>query len=173
METSTAALAQQWAALPVFSDLSPEDVSWLASKMEVAHLAPGEIVTLEDSPADRMIVILEGEIAGRREHGPGDGRTYSAGAGRVTGMLPFSRLTHFPLTARAISPVTVALLHVSHFPEVLERAPALGPKLLGVIAARIRETTKADLQREKLMALWKLSARLAHELNNPASAVRN
>ena len=103
METSTTALAQQLAAIPVFSDLSPEDVSWLASKMEVAHFAPGEVVTLEDSPADRMIVILEGEIAGRREHGPRDARTYSAGAGRVTGMLPFSRLTHFPLTTRAMS----------------------------------------------------------------------
>jgi len=173
METSTAALAQQLAAIPVFSDLSPEDVSWLASKMEVAHFAPGEVVTLEDSPADRMIVILEGEIAGRREHGSRDARTFSAGAGRVTGMLPFSRLTHFPLTTRAMSPVRIAFLHVSHFPEILERAPALGSRLVGVMADRIREMTKADQQREKLMALGKLSAGLAHELNNPASAVRN
>ena len=40
--------------------------------MQVAHFAPGEIVTVEDSPADRMIVILEGEMSGRREHGQGD-----------------------------------------------------------------------------------------------------
>src|SRR5438270_14064209 len=110
METSTTALAQQLTAIPVFSDLSPEDLSWLASHMEVAHFAPGEIVTVEASPADRMFVILEGEIAGRREHGPGDARHYSAGAGRVTGMLPYSRLTHFPLTVRATIPATVAFL---------------------------------------------------------------
>jgi signal transduction histidine kinase len=173
METSTASLVQQLAAIPVFSGLPSEDISWLASRMQVAHFAPGEIVTVEDSPADRMVVILEGEISGHREHGQADPRSYSAGAGRVTGMLPFSRLTHFPLTARAMVPTTVAFLHVSHFPEMLERAPALGPKLVGVLADRIRETTKADQQREKLMALGKLSAGLAHELNNPASAVRN
>ena len=73
METSTTALAQQLAAIQVFSDLAPEDVSWLASQMEVAHFAPGEIVVAEDSPADRMFVILEGEIGGHRERGPGDG----------------------------------------------------------------------------------------------------
>src|SRR5437867_4051036 len=174
METSTTTLTQQLAAIPVFSDLSPEDVSWLASQMEVAHFAPGEIVTVEDSPADRMFVILEGEIAGRREHGrPGDTRTYSASAGRVTGMLPFSRLTHFPLTTRAVIPATVAFLHVGHFPEMMQRAPALGPKLVGIMSDRIREMTTTDQQREKLMALGKLSAGLAHELNNPASAVRN
>jgi signal transduction histidine kinase len=173
MGTPTTDLAQQLAALPVFSEVSPEDLSWLASQMEVVHFAAGEIVTAEGSPADRMIVVLEGELGGRREHGQGDPRTYSVGAGRVTGMLPFSRLTEFPLTSRAMVPAKVAFLDVTHFPEMLKRAPALGNRLVGVMADRIRETTRADQQREKLMALGKLSAGLAHELNNPASAVRN
>ena len=173
MESSTTALAQQLKAIPVFSDLSLEDLEWLASRMEVVHFNQGDIVVTEGSPADRMMVLLEGEATMRGEHGAGDGRIYSARAGQVTGMLPYSRLKHFPLTGRATTPTTAAFLRVEHFPEMLERLPMLGPRLVGVMADRIRETTRADQQREKLMALGKLSAGLAHELNNPAAAVRN
>src|ERR1051325_10065577 len=120
-----------------------------------------------------MWVVLEGEVRGQREHAIGDGRTYTFRAPHVTGMLPYSRLAHVPLTTRAIAQTTIASLHVAHFPEMLQRLPALGSKLVGVLADRVRETTKADQQREKLMALGKLSAGIAHELNNPASAVRN
>jgi len=166
-------LVQQLAAIPAFSEMPAEDLSWLASRMEVAHYAAGDLLVAEDSPADRMIIILEGEIAGRSERNGGDPRSYSASAGQITGMLPYSRLTHFPLSVRAMTAATIASLNVSHFPEMLHRSPALGQTLVGVLADRIRETTRSNQQREKLVALGKLSAGLAHELNNPASAVRN
>ncbi|HEV2448495.1 MAG TPA: ATP-binding protein, partial [Candidatus Sulfopaludibacter sp.] len=175
MDTSTAAidLAQRLKAVPVFCDLSEEDLSWLAARMEAGIYNSGEVIVEEGAPADRMLVLLEGETRGQREHAIGDGRTYSARAPQVTGMLPYSRLTHIPLTVRAMTPATVAFLHASRFPEVLERLPALQPKLVAVLADRIRETTRTDQQREKLTALGKLSAGIAHELNNPAAAVRN
>jgi signal transduction histidine kinase len=166
-------LAQRLKAVPIFSDLADADLSWLAAHMEVAHYNPGDIVVEEDAPADRMMVLLEGETRGQREHAIGDGRTYSARAPQVTGMLPYSRLTRIPLTMRAMTPATIAFLRASHFPEMLERLPALQTKLVGVLADRVRETTRTDQQREKLAALGKLSAGIAHELNNPAAAVRN
>jgi signal transduction histidine kinase len=170
---STAELAQQLKAVPVFSDLADEDLAWLAARMEVDYYNPGDIIAAEGSPANRMWVILEGETRGRREHAAGDGRTYSSRAPHVTGMLPYSRLKEIPLTMRAMTRATIASLADSHFPEMLKRLPALGSRLVGVLADRIRETTKTDQQREKLAALGKLSAGIAHELNNPAAAVRN
>jgi len=53
---------------------------------------------------------------------------------------------------------------------MLRRIPELLPRLIGVLADRIREYSRAEQQRDKLSALGKLSAGLAHELNNPASA---
>ena len=53
---------------------------------------------------------------------------------------------------------------------MLQRIPELLPRLIGVMADRIREYSRAEQQRDKLSALGKLSAGLAHELNNPASA---
>ena len=175
METSTAtiSLAQLLKTVPVFAELSGEDLAWLASRMEVFQYKPGDVIVQEGSPADRMFVLLEGETRGQRERTIGDGRTYSARAPQVTGMLPYSRLAQIPLTVRAMTPATIAFLAASHFPEMLQRLPTLGSKLVGVLADRIRETTRVDQQREKLTALGKLSAGIAHELNNPAAAVRN
>jgi len=175
MEASPAitTLAYQLKSVPVFSDLSDEDLAWLSSRMQLSHYNPGDLLIEEGGPAEYMWIILEGEIRGQREHSVGDGRTFTSRAPHVTGLLPYSRLKTVPLTTRAVTSATVAMLHSSHFPAMLERLPNLGARLVGLMSDRIRENTKADQQREKLAALGKLSAGIAHELNNPASAVRN
>jgi signal transduction histidine kinase len=55
---------------------------------------------------------------------------------------------------------------------MLRRMPLLGQRLVSIMADRIRETTRIETQRDKLVALGKLSAGLAHELNNPAAAAQ-
>src|SRR5947209_18660037 len=76
--------------IPIFSDLSEEQLDWFASNSEDIRLASGEVAINEGTPADSLIVMLEGELRGRRDSMGGDSTTYVAHAGQVTGMLPFS-----------------------------------------------------------------------------------
>ncbi len=165
-------LAGELRKISVFEDLPDDDVHWLASQMTLITLEPGEIFLREGSPADRLFVILEGEFRGTRESDGSDPRVFIAKAGQVTGLLPFSRLGSFPLTTRAMVHSRVASLPKACFPEMLQRMPMLAQRLVGILADRIREVTRNEQQQEKMAALGKLSAGLAHELNNPASAAR-
>jgi signal transduction histidine kinase len=50
--------------------------------------------------------------------------------------------------------------------------PVLTQRLVGMMSDRIREVTRLEQQQDRLASLGKLSAGLAHELNNPASAAK-
>jgi signal transduction histidine kinase len=157
--------------IQVFADLPQEHLAWLAEKSEEIRLQQGEIFAREGEPTNYLTAILEGEIRVQRESGS-DAPIYIGHAGQVTGVLPYSRLTHYPGTVRAMLPTRMVRLHKDLFPEMLQRMPQLGQRLVALMSDRIRETTRLETQRDKLMALGKLSAGLAHELNNPAAAAQ-
>jgi len=156
----------------IFSDLSDADLQWLAGHADELRFAPGEIAVREGAPADAMFIYLEGETEGRVEQGTDDGMVYVARAGDVTGMLPYSRLKQIPITIRAITPTRIARIPATSFSDMLQQIPVLSGRLVGVLADRVRDVTRQSQQRERLAALGKLSAGLAHELNNPAAAAR-
>jgi signal transduction histidine kinase len=157
-------------SIEIFADLRDDQLQWFVSNSEEHRFAAGDILIQEGDPANALFVLLEGEIRGRRENGGADAPGFVARSGQVTGLLPFSRLTRFPMTVRAVQPAWLLGLKKDRFDEMLQRIPQLLPRLIGVMADRIREYSRAEQQRDKLSALGKLSAGLAHELNNPASA---
>src|SRR6266478_542413 len=154
-----------------FADLPDDQIAWFLSNSQEIHLAAGDILARQGEPADWMFVLLEGQFQWRGEFN-GETIIFSAAPGGVTGMLPFSRMKQFTVTGRAVTEGRILKFPASLFPELVQKMPELTKRLVGVMSDRIREVTRIEQQRDRLASLGKLSAGLAHELNNPASAAK-
>ena len=130
-------LADDLRRIPAFAGLPDDHMTWLLEHFEEVRLAPGEIFLRPGDPAVWLTVVLEGEIRLQRENAA-DGPVYSISAGQVTGYLPYSRLTHFRATGRAVTPTRLVRMHRDNFPEMLHKMPELGHRLVAVMADRIR-----------------------------------
>ena len=142
-----------------------EDRLWLARHADEIVAQPGDILFEEGDPADRMILILKGEIHVRRNRG-GPMELFIGRAGQMTGLLPFSRMKVSGGQGFAVSPVWALTIPKSVFPEMLTAIPSMTQRVVSTLLDRVREVTRIEQQAEKL------AANLAHELNNPASAAQ-
>jgi signal transduction histidine kinase len=157
--------------LPVFAGLPEDQIDWFIAHSQELQIKAGETVFHQADPADAMFVTLEGQLQARGELS-GEPVVITIEAGDVGGILPYSRMKQFVVTARAITNVRALRFPASSFPELVQKLPELTQRLVGLMSDRIREATRFEQQRDRLAALGKLSAGLAHELNNPASAAK-
>ena len=168
----SSALAHELRRVEAFAGLTDEQLEWLAATGEMLEFGPGETVFREGDPSDSMYVILEGKLELLIGVGGQLVPTFVQYAGEVTGLLPFSRMQHYAGAGRTAGALRLLRIHKDRFGEMLQRIPALGQRLVSLMADRVREATRVTQQREKMSALGTLAAGLAHELNNPAAAVR-
>src|SRR6185503_18079293 len=114
-----------------------------------------------------FIVILEGEIHFRLS---GSDEIMVAEAGEAVGVLPFSRAKAWGGRGWAGQATKLGAMESSRLRELVYRAPTLAQTLVSTMIDRAREFTRSQEGSNRLLALGKLAAGLAHELNNPASA---
>src|SRR6202521_4322081 len=158
-------------SVPAFADLPDDQIDWFISQSEEMRLKAGDTYFREGDPADSMFVILEGQLQVRGELG-GETVVIAMKPGAVTGALPYSRMKQFTVGARAVTDARILRFAASLFHDFVQKIPELTQRLVGLMSDRIREITRMEQQRDRLASLGKLSAGLAHELNNPASAAK-
>ena len=154
-----------------FQNLPAEVLTWLTEHGVLCQYADGEIIVQPGEPASRMIAIVAG---GMQYYRPDNGRNepvFRVEAGRVTGILPYSRLQTSKGQGVAVGETTLYLLPRTEFPALEQVSPELVQRLVGIMSDRARDEVRAQERDDKLRALGKLSAGLAHELNNPAAAI--
>ncbi len=171
--------------IPIFASFSDDQVEALKLQGEEVRLQAGEVLFYEDDPPQGLYVILEGELEIIKRVG---GQTVTLArraaqsdrlgaqhvvvaavqAGSFVGETSLLTGLSHSAAARATMPTLCLKYGVSLF-QGLRDSPLVHLVIMTMVE-RLRDTESQVQQHQKLSALGKMAAGLAHELNNPASA---
>jgi len=163
---------EQLRATPLFAELPEASLELLCAQAEPMTLQAGETLIEEGSSGDSLFVVLRGELDVTKRSGDGELPLARIGPGAIQGEM--AAIEERPRTAsvRAVGEAEVLCVPRGALLDVLGSGPEAALAILRTVLGRLRSTESLLRQREKLAALGTLSAGLAHELNNPAAAMR-
>ncbi len=154
-----------------FKEIDAPALEWLIEQSAYVKYAKGEELFVPGEEIDIMSVMISGRYLLQLEQNGRQRELGVWGTGYIFGVLPFSRMKESSARGVALEDCDVLELPKSCFVEMVNVSYELTQTLVAFMSTRIRDFTQMRVQEEKLMALGKMSAGLAHELNNPASAM--
>lgn len=157
--------------LAAFVGLPEDELTWLLAHAQAEHLSIGDYFARAGQPSERFYVVLEGELQISRREGNHEivlGTTPVGIMGGEYALLSDELIADF--SARAILPTRLIVFDKAIFRQIFFHCPVFAARIFHTACERIQGRAVFTVQQEKMAALGKLSAGLAHELNNPASA---
>src|SRR6516162_11086101 len=164
-------LVNRLAAHKTIGRAAREELEWLAAHGSLRQLKVGDVLTAKGATVESLFIVLSGRIAIYVDRGAGPHKIMEWRGGDVTGMLPYSRLVSPPGDTIAEEPSTILAVPRDQLRAMIRDCQDVTSILVHSMVDRARAFTSSDLHDEKMVSLGKLSAGLAHELNNPASAI--
>lgn len=153
------------------ADVPVEELEWLAAHGELRRYeAQVDPLVAQGEPIAEFFIALSGRFSFYVDRGSGHRKVTEWRGGDFMGVLPYSRLTHSPGNAITEEDADVFAIPRAHLAEMIRACPAVTTACVHVMLDRARVFNASELQDEKMISLGRLSAGLAHELNNPASA---
>ena len=158
------------------SELPDEHLQWILDHSEYREYEDGDMIAKYGASADVMWIALEGKVAfymylnGKQVYYfTFENNNITGGVG---GLMPYSRMKTYPGYSYASGTVRLLRIHRDDFHELEMINADFIQKLIGYMTERAKAFATLKLQHEKVDALGNLAAGIAHELNNPAAAIR-
>jgi signal transduction histidine kinase len=170
-DPSSQSLIDRLTAHRTLQSVPRDQLAWLAATGVELTIEPGGILTPSTGPVKGLYVVLDGHLSIRVDRGAGPRIVMEWHGGDVTGMLPYSRIKAPPGNVVAEERTSVLLVEAAELPRMIRECYDLTAVLVHVMLDRARVFKSSELLDEKMSSLGRLAAGLAHELNNPASAV--
>ncbi len=159
-------------SLVLFERLSHEQLVWLVENSSEIRLGEGEKLFVEGQLADALYCLVEGQWRLSRQIGGAEAvLTTTDYRGSWVGGIPLIG-GNYLATARIMKPTRLLKIPNDSLKYMLDNGFPIASHLLAGISTGARNSEAMVRQQEKMAALGKLSAGLAHELNNPAAAAR-
>jgi signal transduction histidine kinase len=158
--------------IELLADLTDDELEWISAHTQEELVPAGSYFVREGEPADRFYIVLAGELQIIRTI---DGKELVMGTtphGIMGGEIALLNGIPANITARALMDSRLLVFRTAAFRQMFAAVPPLGTKVLRIAAERMQSYASRVQQQERLAAVGKLSAGLAHELNNPAAAAQ-
>jgi CRP/FNR family transcriptional regulator, cyclic AMP receptor protein len=169
--------SQTLAKVPIFTGLTPSEMSFLAPRVLPRQCAPGELIFAEGEPCAGLYVVERGHVRIFKSSSGGREQVLSIdGPGSSIAELPVFDGGPYPASGSAVDEATVLLVRKQDFHALCLAHPEVALKVLRVVGARLRrlvgiieELSFTTVRRRLASFLVRLAQREGLELTLPAS----
>jgi signal transduction histidine kinase len=152
--------------------LTKDQLKDLTPLGETIDAADREIIQSEGDPVSGIFVILSGRVRAFRRVAGADELIGLFGVGEFSGDLSVLTGGSAKIFLQSSGGSTLLKLSIQTVRKLVVEGSPLSETLIAAMTQRARHSDSQMVQEEKLAALGKMAAGLAHELNNPATAAR-